>query len=101
MPAYEDDGGVIGNSLEIMRYIDDRIDDPKLFPDDVDKLEEVLAWMNRADEFAYVSHHLYWQVIEPPKDGTDWDEVADLKAKGMNLLAEFRKYSSGTIVYFG
>lgn len=88
-PAYEHDGGVIGDSLEIMQYIDEHSDTPKLFPTDPLKYAEVLAWMKRVDDdFWDVSHHLYWQLLDPPETGTDWDEVKRLKNKGMRLLTE-------------
>ncbi|MEQ8674845.1 MAG: glutathione S-transferase family protein [Aggregatilineales bacterium] len=89
VPAYEDENGVIGDSLAIMQYIDANTDAPHFFPQDQDKLAEALVWVERADnDFWDVSHHLYWQLIEPPADGTDWDEVRRLKAKGIALLQE-------------
>lgn len=89
VPAYEDANGVIGDSLEIMRYIDANSPAPSLFPDDPDTLAEALRWVARADvDFWDVSHHLYWQLIEPPTDGTDLEEVARLKSKGVRLLQE-------------
>jgi len=88
-PAYEHDGGVIGDSLDIMRHIDEQTDSPKLFPADPEQYAEVLTWIKRADEdFWDVSHHLYWQLLAPPQEGTDWDEVKRLKAKGQGLLSE-------------
>lgn len=88
-PAYEHDDGVLGDSLDIMQYVDEHTDTPKLFPSDPAKYAEVLAWIKRADEDFYdVSHHLYWQLLEPPEEGTDWDEVKRLKSKGMQLLSE-------------
>lgn len=89
VPAYEHDNGVLGSSLEVMEYVDQQTDDVRLFPDDPDKKAQVVAWMTRGDEdFWDVSHHLYWQLLEPPTDGTDWDEVARLKTKGHALLTE-------------
>jgi len=94
-PAYEHDGGVLGDSLEIMRYIDEHTDTPKLFPTDPQKFAEVLAWIKRANEdFWDVSHHLYWQLLDPPQEGTDWDEVKRLKNKGIQLLSELESILS-------
>lgn len=87
VPAYEDENGVIGDSLAIMRYIDTRISSSELFPDDPDTLAGVLAWIERGDtDFWDVSHHLYWQLVEPPADGTNWSEVERLKAKGKSVV---------------
>lgn len=89
VPAYEDEAGVIGDSLEIMRYVDARLASVSMFPDEPDQLTSVLRWIDRGDtEFWDVSHHLYWQLIEPPATGTDWEEVERLKEKGLELLAE-------------
>lgn len=87
VPAYEDDNGVIGDSLQIMRYIDTITKAPKFFPENAEDLADVLAWIERGDkEFWDVSHHLYWQLIEIPKEGTDADEVSRLMQKGHQLL---------------
>lgn len=89
VPAYEDDNGVIGDSLAIMRYIDARIVSTQFFPADPDTLADVLAWIEQGDtHFWDVSHHLYWQLIEPPADSTNWSEVERLKEKGFYLLGE-------------
>lgn len=89
VPAFEDAQRVIGDSLEIMRYIDNIGDGSPLIPDDALTCEVALHWVERGDtDFWDVSHHLYWQLIEPPAEGTDWDEVARLKAKGIALLLE-------------
>lgn len=88
VPAFEDAAGVIGDSLEIMQYLDKNSRE-RLFPDDVDSQQKIVRWIERADnDFWDVSHHLYWQLIQPPSEGTDWDEVARLKAKGLGLLQE-------------
>jgi glutathione S-transferase len=89
VPTFEDEHGVIGDSLALMRHVDAHFDGPQLFPSDPDALHDVLRWIARGDaDFWDVSHHLYWQVIEPPQTGTDWAEVARLRAKGIGLLAE-------------
>lgn len=89
VPAYEDEQGVIGDSLDIMRYLDEISEAPKFFPENPDDLANVLAWIERGDkDFWDVSHHLYWQVLDVPEDGTDWDEVERLMAKGHRLLQQ-------------
>lgn len=89
VPAFEDENGVIGDSLAIMRYIDAQVPGQRLFPVDGDRLAAALRWIERADTvFWDVSHHLYWQLVEPPEDGTDWQEVERLKEKGDRLLQE-------------
>lgn len=89
VPCYEDEHGVIGDSLEIMQYIDDQENNQSLFPSDPENLEVALQWIERANtEFWDVSHHLYWQIIEPPTKGTDWEEVERLKSEGTSLLQE-------------
>lgn len=89
VPAYEDDNVRLGDSLDIMRYIDLQTGDPQLFPDDPETLDYVLSWVELGDnEFYDVSHQLYWQLLEPPEEGTDLEEVNRLKAKGMELLGE-------------
>lgn len=87
-PTYEYDGGILGDSLEIMQVMDKQTPTPTLFPNDPSKHAEVLTWIQRADEdFWEVSHHLYWQLLEPPENGIDWYEVKRLKHKGIQLLS--------------
>lgn len=89
VPAFEDASGVIGDSLEIMRYIDGLSGGHRLFPNDAATFQAALRWIERADtDFWDVSHHLYWQLIQPPAEGTNWNEVIRLKAKGISLLQE-------------
>ncbi|MGB7338514.1 MAG: glutathione S-transferase family protein [Phototrophicaceae bacterium] len=89
VPTYEDNQGLIGDSLDIMRYVDANTNAPKLFPDNPDDLADVLGWIARADhDFWDVSHHLYWQVLDIPAEGTDWDEVDRLMRKGHDLLSQ-------------
>lgn len=89
VPAYQHGETVIGDSLEIMEFIDTQGDNLQLIPSDPAQHAEALSWIERAnDDFYDVSHHLYWQLIQPPADGTDWDEVKRLKTKGIGLLTE-------------
>lgn len=89
VPAFDDGRVVIGDSLEIMRFVDGQSAGTALFPQEAETLQRVLRWIHRADtDFWDVSHHLYWQLIEPPASGTDWQEVARLKNKGVSLLQE-------------
>lgn len=92
VPAYEDDQGIIGDSLDIMRYLDTIADAPKLFPDNAEDLATVLTWIERGDkDFWDVSHHLYWQLIEIPAEGTDLAEVKRLMQKGHHLLSQLEE----------
>jgi glutathione S-transferase len=89
VPVFEDDRGVHIDSLVIMRYLDERYPTPPLFPAVGAELDLVLDWIERSSTtMRDVSHHLYWQVVEPPEDGPDESVVADLKAQGMALLAD-------------
>ena len=95
VPAYEDEQGRIGDSLEIMRHVDASGSGPRLFPDDPAALQTVLNWVHRADvDFWDVSHHLYWQLIEEPPAGPNWQEVERLRTKGIGLLAELESILS-------
>jgi glutathione S-transferase len=87
VPVYEDDAGVHIDSLVIMRYLDERFPTPRLFPAGREALDEVLAWIDLSSTaMRDVSHHLYWQTIEPPLEGGDPDTISRLKAEGMALL---------------
>ena len=87
VPVFEDDRGVHIDSLVIMRYLDDRYGPPRLFPADPDALGQVLDWIELSSTaMRDVSHHLYWQLIEPPEGGVDQARVAQLKRGGMALL---------------
>jgi glutathione S-transferase len=89
VPAYEDENGVIGDSLEIMRYADLQAKSTQLFPDNPNQFADILKWVERGNtDFWDVSHHLYWQLIQPPHEGTDWETVKLLKDKGLRLLQE-------------
>ena len=87
VPVYEDDQGVHIDSLVILQYLDERYPDPSLFPSDPTLKQEVLDWIDcSSGPMRDVSHHLYWQLIEPPQEGTDWTEVGRLKVQGYALL---------------
>lgn len=89
VPALFDGDLHLGDSLDIMRYVDSHADGEPLFPADPQQLARVLAWVDRADtDFWDVSHHLYWQVIEPPAEGADPAETTRLYEKGHRILAE-------------
>lgn len=87
VPVFEDERGVHIDSLVIMRSLDDHYGPPRLFPADPGALREVLAWIELSSTaMRDVSHHLYWQLIEPPEGGADEATVTRLKAEGMVLL---------------
>lgn len=87
VPVYEDDEGIHPDSLYIMQYLDERYPQPRFFPQDTQARQKVLEWIELSSStYRDVSHYLYWQLIEPPAGGTDWDEVKRLKKRGMALL---------------
>ena len=89
VPAYQDDQGIHYDSLEIMRHLDERYPEPRLFPLDPTLLQEVLSWIEFAGgRMRDVSHELYWQLLEPPAEGTDEQVVTQLKEEGTELLAQ-------------
>ena len=88
VPVYQDEDGVHVDSLVIMRHLDRKHPEPLLFPTDAEALAAVLDWIELSSTaMRDVSHHLYWQILEPPEAGPDVDRVAALKAEGMALLA--------------
>lgn len=88
VPVYVDDQGVHADSLTIMQYLDERYPEPPMFPIDPKQLQTVLEWIELSSgRVRDVSHELYWQLIEPPEDGTDWAVVDALKAEARALLA--------------
>lgn len=89
VPVYVDGEGVHADSLQIMRYLDERYPEPWLFPTEPVLLQPVLDWINLSSgRVRDVSHELYWQLIEPPVDGTDWAVVNALKGEGMAILSK-------------
>jgi len=87
VPAYEDDWGIHADSLLIMHYLEGRYPTPALFPKEPQAYKEGLQWIEQSSgPYRDVSHHLYWQLIEPPAAGTHWQRVSELKAQGMELL---------------
>lgn len=88
VPAYVDDNGPHADSLLIMHYLEWQHPAPRLFPEDTD-LVEALGWIERSStEFRDVSHHLYWQLIEPPASGPDQARIDALMGQGHALLQE-------------
>ncbi|MDF1524068.1 MAG: glutathione S-transferase family protein [Trueperaceae bacterium] len=88
VPVYADEAGVHVDSLVIMRHLDRQHPEPSLFPADATALADALAWIELSSTaMRDVSHHLYWQLIEPPEAGPDPARVATLKAEGLTLLA--------------
>jgi len=87
VPAFQDDQGIHIDSLDIMLYLDQRYPEPKLFPEAKNKRKEVLDWIEcSSGPMRDVSHHLYWQLIEAPTEGTNWTEVKRLKEQAHQLL---------------
>ncbi len=102
VPAMFDREVKLGTALDIMLYVDRRAGDRPLFPEDAPQRQAVLTWIDKADrDFWDVSHHLYWQVIEPPADGPDAAEVARLNAKGHALLAKLDAVLDGRAFVMG
>lgn len=89
VPAYRDDRGVHIDSLPILRYLDERHPSPRLFPADPERLERALRWLELSGgPFKHVSHHLYWQLLEPPAGGPNAAEVDRLTIRGRALLRD-------------
>ena len=87
VPVYVDERGVHADSLRIIQYLDERYPEPQLFPRDPTQLRRVMAWIDLSSaRVRDVSHELYWQLIEPPENGTDWTLVGELKAEGVAML---------------
>lgn len=87
VPVYVDDQGVHADSLHIMQYLDTRYPAPKFFPTDAKQLRTVMEWIDLSSgRVRDVSHELYWQLLEPPESGTNWDVVNALKAEGWDIL---------------
>ena len=88
VPVYEDDRGVHIDSLVIMQYLDKRYPEPRLFPEDKSRAQAALNWIDvSSSTMRDVSHYLYWQLIEPAQEGTDWAEVERLKTQGYKQLS--------------
>jgi glutathione S-transferase len=87
VPAYLDADGAHLDSLDILLHLDARRRPPQLFPADPIAREATLAWIARSSgAMRDVSHHLYWQLLEPPAEGPDATRVAQLRAQGSELL---------------
>lgn len=101
VPTYEDDYGPHPDSLLIMHYLEWRYPEPKLFPDPA-QLSDAFAWIERSSSaYRNVSHHLYWQLIEPPEGGPDESRVAELMQEGKSLLGELEAQLDNTDHLFG
>ncbi|NDJ60370.1 MAG: glutathione S-transferase family protein [Chloroflexi bacterium] len=102
VPAYTDDYGPHADSLLIMHYLEWRHPQPRLFPAAETDWPDALNWIERSSgPFRDVSHHLYWQIIEPPTSGTDWDRVAALKTEGIMLLDTLEAHLAHRQFMFG
>ena len=89
VPVYVDEHGTHIDSLVIMKHVDRVHPEPWLFPESPAALAEVERWIARSSgPMRDVSHHLYWQLIEPPEGGPDVEMVAKLKAQGLNELGD-------------
>jgi glutathione S-transferase len=87
VPAYLDATGAHLDSLDILLHLDARRRPPRLFPADPVAREATLTWIARSSgPMRDVSHHLYWQLLEPPAPGPDLARVAELRAQGSELL---------------
>ena len=92
VPVYEDEQGVHIDSLVIMQHLDKRYPDPPLFPADPETNQQVLEWIDvSSTTMRDVSHHLYWQLLEPPADGTDHAEVTRLMTLGYEMLEKMER----------
>lgn len=101
VPAYQDDYGYHQDSLLIMHYLEWRYPELSLFPSR-EHLPEVLTWIEKSSSaYRDVSHHLYWQLIEPPIGGTDWKRVNELKEQGNQLLDDLENLLSDKNYLFG
>jgi glutathione S-transferase len=101
VPAYVDDYGPHPDSLAIMHYLEWRYPQPVLFPP-ADQLAEALHWINRSSmDYRNVSHHLYWQLIEPPDDGPNAKQVEALMTEGKRLLDELETLLGDRDYLFG
>ncbi len=101
VPAYEDDYGPHADSLLIMHYLEWRYPQPKLFPN-LEQLSDALTWIDRSSSaYRDVSHHLYWQLIQPPDGGPDDARVAELMTEGKALLTDLESTLSGSDYLFG
>lgn len=102
VPVYVDDYGVHIDSLLIMHYLEWRYPEPALFPIHDEDFVAALEWIERSsNDFRNVSHHLYWQLIEPPAAGTDTLYVAKLMAHGFELLTRLESQLVGKEMVLG
>ncbi len=101
VPTYQDDYGPHPDSLFIMHYLEWRYPSPRLFPGR-DALKNTLGWIARSSsDYRNVSHDLYWQLIQPPADGTDTARVDELMTTGWALLQELEDQLGESDYLFG
>jgi glutathione S-transferase len=87
VPVYVDDLGVHIDSLVILRHLDERHPEPRLFPAEAAALSAVLDWIERSSTtMRDVSHELYWLLIEPPAGGADPAAIERWRATGTAVL---------------
>jgi len=72
-----------------MQYLEEKYPEPQLFPKDEKQLQVALEWIELSSrQVRDVSHHLYWQIIEPPAEGADLQRIAELKQQGTEILQQ-------------
>lgn len=87
VPAYLDGDRAHLDSLDILLHLDEQQRPPRLFPADPAARATTLAWIARSSgAMRDVSHHLYWQLLEPPVGRSDATRVVELRAQGGELL---------------
>lgn len=92
VPVYVDEHGTHIDSLVIMKHLDAVHPEPEMFPDAPEDVAAVDRWIARSSgPMRDVSHHLYWQLIEPPEGGPGEDVVAELKARGGQELRDVER----------
>ena len=102
VPVYEDNNGIHPDSLYIMQYLEEQYPDPPLFPKDQTQLQKAFDWIDLSSTTVRdVSHHLYWQLIEPPETGTNQQLVKELEAQGAAILHQLEELFSKTTYFMG
>ncbi|MDZ7799731.1 MAG: glutathione S-transferase family protein [Trueperaceae bacterium] len=87
VPAYFDEDGAHLDSLDILLHLEVAHPEPRSFPADERARRDVLTWIDwSSGPLRDVSHHLYWQLIEPPEAGIDHVRAETLLAEGRRHL---------------